>query len=227
QDKPGAPERSELTFDALDLEAVGRLLDRLPLDARIRSRLSELKPRGALHDFHVAWQDQFDLSKAYSVRGGFKNVAWSTSGYLPGVSGVTATLTASEAGGKLAGTVSATQLDMPKVFVGPLPVQRADLKLKWTMVSGLPRVTLERVAVGNAHLSGVVSGTYDADHDGPGSLNLRGTFSRVQGQEAWRYIPLIVPPEVRDWLRPGIPAAGVRDVQLTVRGDLRRFPFSV
>ena len=33
------------------------------------------------------------------------------------------------------------------------------------------------------------------------------------GADAWRYIPLVVPPEVRDWLRQGIVAATGRDVQ--------------
>jgi uncharacterized protein (TIGR02099 family) len=221
------PERSEMTFDALDLEAVERLLDRLPLDAGVRMRLAELKPRGTLHDFHVVWLDQFDLSKAYSVRGGFRNVAWHASGYLPGTSNVTANLTATEHGGSLNGTLTSTQIDMPAVFVAPLPVQRAELKLNWAMVSRLPRVTLERIALSNAHLTGVVTGTYDAAEDGPGSVNLKGVFPKVSGTEAWRYIPLVVPPEVRDWLHQGILAATGRDVQLTLRGDLRKFPFSV
>jgi uncharacterized protein (TIGR02099 family) len=227
REKPGGPEHSEVTFDALDLEAVERLIDRLPVDAAIRTRLSELKPRGTLQDFHVVWQDRFDLSKAYSVRGGFKNVGWHSSGYLPGVSNVTAALTASERGGALTGNVIATQVDMPTVFVAPLPIQRADLKLKWTMAAGLPHVTLERIAISNAHLSGVVSGTYAAAEDGPGSVNLKGSFPKAAGQEAWRYIPLVVPPEVREWLHQGILAATARDVELTLQGDLRKFPFSV
>jgi uncharacterized protein (TIGR02099 family) len=221
------PARSEVTFDALDLEAMERLLDRLPLDAALRTRLSELKPRGTLQNFRVAWQDRFDLSKQYAVGGGFKDVAWHSTGYLPGVSNVTATLTASERGGLLIGTMVSTQLDLPRAFAAPLPIQRAELKVKWTMVSGLPRVTLERVAISNAHLSGVVTGTYDAAQEGPGAANLKGTFPKAQAQEAWRYVPLVVPPDVSDWVRQGIVAATAHDVQFTLHGDLRRFPFSL
>lgn len=227
RDKPDASERSEVAFDAVDLEALERLIDRFPVDAAVRARLSELKPRGTLQDFHVIWQDRFDLSKAYSVRGGFKNVAWHSSGYLPGVSNVTASLTASERGGTLAGNLAATQLDMPAVFVAPLPIQSAELKLKWTMAAHLPRITLERVALSNAHLSGVVTGTYDAAEDGPGSVNIKGSFPKALGAEAWRYIPLVVPAEVREWLHQGIVAATGRDIQLSLRGDLRKFPFRV
>ena len=226
REKGNGPERSEVTFDALDLEAAERLIDRLPIDAALRTRLSELKPRGTLRDFHVVWQDRFDLSKAYSVRGGFNNVAWHASGYLPGVANVTANLTANERGGSLTGSLTGTELDMPTVFVAPLPVQRAELRLKWNMVSRLPHVTLERIAISNAHLSGVVSGTYDAAEEGPGSVNLKGSFTKISGQEGWRYIPLTVPVEVRDWLRQGIVIVNARDVQLTLQGDLRKFPFS-
>lgn len=227
RDRPGGSERSEVAFDAVDLEAVERLIDRFPVDAAIRTRLSELKPRGTLQDFHVIWQDRFDLSKAYSVRGGFKQVGWHSSGYLPGVTNITANLTASERGGTLSGNLSATQLDMPAVFVAPLPIQSAELKLKWTMVGRLPRIALERVALSNADLTGVVTGSYDAAEDGPGSANIKGSFPKAMGADAWRYIPLVVPPEVRDWLRQGIVAATGRDVQFILRGDLRKFPFSV
>jgi uncharacterized protein (TIGR02099 family) len=225
--KPGVPERSEATFDALDLEAVERLIDRLPLDPALRKRLSELKPRGTLRAFHVVWQDHFDLSKPYAVTGGFSNVGWHASGYLPGVSNVTADFYANERGGSLAGIVASTQLDMPAAFVAPLPIQRADIKLSWTMAAGLPRINLEQVTLSNAHLSGAVSGTYDAAADGPGTINLKGTFTRASGQEIWRYVPLILPADVRDWLHEGILQASGRDVQLTLKGDLRKFPFSV
>ncbi len=223
----GGQDSSELTFDAVDLEAMTRLIDRLPVPVELRTRLAELNPRGTLQGFHVVWHDQFDLSKAYSVRGGFKNVGWHSSGYLPGVSNVTASFSATERGGTLTGNVTSTQLDMPFVFMAPLPIQSAELKLKWVMVARLPRITVERVALSNAHLSGVVTGTYSAADDAPGMVDLKGTFVRAAGAETWRYVPLVVPPDVRDWLQQGIVAAAAHDVQFILRGDLRKFPFSV
>jgi uncharacterized protein (TIGR02099 family) len=225
--KAGASERTEITFDSLDLEAVSRLLDRLPLPADVRTRLAELNPRGSVRDFHVVFQDRFDFDKAYTLRGGFRNVGWHASGYLPGASNVTGTLTANERGGSLDGTLIATQIDMPRIFVAPVPLQKGEFKVKWQMAAGLPRVAIERVALTSEHLNGVVTGTYDAMRDAPGSVNLRGTFPKASGQDVWRYIPLVVPAEVRDWLRQGIVAAAGRDVQFILRGDLRQFPFSV
>jgi uncharacterized protein (TIGR02099 family) len=223
--RAGRPLESEVAFDAVELDAVTRLVDRLPVDAAVRTRLAELNPLGRLQDVHLTWRDTFDWSGPYTVRGGFKDVAVSPAGSLPGVAHVTGHLEGNERGGSIVLGATATELNMPLVFVGPLPLDKLTAKASWTIAGGVPTVMLERAEVANKDVAGEVSGRYEAVTDAPGIVDLKGKFVRVSGPEAWRYIPRIVAEPVREWLRHALVSATSNDVQFTLRGDLRHFPW--
>ncbi len=222
-DDPGA--RYELLFDRLDLEAVTRLLDRLPVEATLRGRLSELQPRGGLRNFNFSWQRSPAGQLQYTMRGNFDDLAVSPSGYLPGFTSVSGTVDADQRGGMLALRAGAAELAMPRVFVEPLPLSSLAAKVVWSMSDGLPLVRVENASFTNAHLSGSLAGTYQAQGEGPGRVHLGGTVNEADGREAWRYVPLVVNDKVRDWLRTALVAGRARDVRFQLHGDLRRFPF--
>jgi uncharacterized protein (TIGR02099 family) len=222
---PGRPAVTEIAFDALELEALVRIIDRLPADPALRRRLAELNPRGKLEDFHLRWEDQFSWSGRYAVRGGFRDVALDPSGPVPGLSNLTGSVNADERGGAATLHAADTALQMPLVFAGPLAMDQLDGKGSWTMNAGLPRVVLERVSLTNRDLAGEISGRYDAETDGPGSIDMKGNFTRASGPEAWRYVPLVVGEPVRVWLRRSLISAHARGVRFSLRGDLRRFPW--
>ncbi len=224
---PGAsrPLESEVAFDAVELDALTRLIDRLPLDAALRTRLAEVNPRGQLRDFHLHWRDSFSWSGPYDVRGRFEDVAVSPTGSLPGISHVTGRLDGSERGGSILLNAAATELVMPSVFVGTLPLDRLEARASWTVSGGVPNIALERVAVSNKDIAGEVSGRYQVVPGGPGIIDVKGKFGQVTGQGAWRYIPLMVAEPVRQWLRRAIVSVSASDVQVTLRGDLRNFPW--
>jgi uncharacterized protein (TIGR02099 family) len=77
----------------------------------------------------------------------------------------------------------------------------------------------------NAHLAGRLAGTYTAAAEGPGSIDLGGTVSRLDGRQAWRYVPLVVHPDVREWLRVSVVAGSAPEVRIKARGELRGFPW--
>ena len=112
------------------------------------------------------------------------------------------------------------------MFVGPLPLDRLEAKASWTVHDGVPKIALERVSLSNKDIAGEVSGRYEVVPGGPGMIDLKGTFGPVSGPGAWRYIPLVVVDPVRQWLRQAIVSASGTDVHLTLRGDLRRFPWT-
>jgi uncharacterized protein (TIGR02099 family) len=223
--RAGRPPESEVVFDAVELDAVTRLVDRLPIDAAVRARLTELNPLGRLHDVRLTWRDRFDWSGPYTVRGGFREVAVSPTGFLPGVAHVSGQLEGNERGGSILLGATATELNMPRVFVGPIALDRLTVRASWTMAGGVPTVTFERAEVSNKDLAGEVSGRYQAIADAAGIVDLKGRFSRVSGPEAWRYIPRVVADPVREWLRHGLVSGTSNDVQFTLRGDLRHFPW--
>jgi uncharacterized protein (TIGR02099 family) len=223
-DEPTA--RTEISFTVLDLAAVSRLVDRLPVDDALRARLAEMQPKGRLRDFSIGWEGRWSRQGKYAVRGRFEEIGTSPSGYLPGFSSVTGQLELNESQGAIQLRAFTTTLNMPRVFVEPLPLDSFNARLNWTMVDGLPRVRLQTVEFASPHLAGTVSGTYDAAAEGPGSVDLSGIISRADGRQAWRYIPLVVRQHVRDWLQRSILAGSLRDTRLKLRGDLHTFPWS-
>ena len=46
----------EVQFDAVDVAAVTRLIDRVPVDETLRARLAALQPRGTVKDCRVSWR---------------------------------------------------------------------------------------------------------------------------------------------------------------------------
>jgi uncharacterized protein (TIGR02099 family) len=217
--------RSELRFNALDLAALMRLADRLPLDERLRTRMREMNPRGTVHDFQFSWLGPLETRRSYQLRAAFDAIALSPSGYLPGFSAVSGTLQASEEGGGATLMAGSGELAMPRVFAGPLPLQSMDARLSWENRAEGQLLRIERAVFANAQLAGRVTGTYQTVPEQPGIMDLTGSLDRGDGNQAWRYVPLLVDAELRDWLRAAILEGRARGVQFKLRGDLRRFPF--
>jgi uncharacterized protein (TIGR02099 family) len=223
----GAPAtRSEVRFDVLDLAAVVRLVDRLPLDDALRQRLSEMNPRGRLHGFDLRWTGRLEERRQYAARGRFEGVAVSPSGYLPGFSSVSGELDTNQAGGKLSLRAADAELELPRVFPGPLPVQDLSARLNWSMEPDGAIVRVEALTFASAHLAGKASGSYRAVPGGPGVLDMTGTLERGDGREGWRYLPLQLNAKLREWLQHSIVAARAHDVRFQLKGDLRNFPFA-
>ena len=215
----------EMEFDALDVAAVTRLVDRLPVDETLRARLAELQPSGVVTGFRLSWRGSIKDSGEYAVKGAFANLSVRPSGYVPGVAAVSGTVDANQHGGSLTLRAGVSTIDMPQVFVEPLPLDGLNAKVGWTMPQGRPLVRLESVTFSNAHLAGSLAGSYQAQAEGPGRVDLAGGLARAEGPQAWRYIPLVVHQRVRDWLQASILGGQVRDVRFTLHGELQRFPF--
>ena len=119
----------------------------------------------------------------------------------------------------------ASTVEMPAVFVEPLPLDALNTKVTWSMAEGQPLVRVESLSFSNAHLEGTFAGTYQAQAQGPGRIDLAGGLTRVEGAQAWRYVPLVVHHDVRSWLQAAIVAGQLHSVRVTLRGELQRFPF--
>jgi uncharacterized protein (TIGR02099 family) len=221
---PGS--RSEVRFDRLDVAAVVRLVDRLPLEDALRRRLAEMDPRGTLSGFELKWNGALEAASGYAVRGGFEDVSVKPSGYLPGFSRVSGEIDADQRSGRISLRARGSQLDMPRVFAVALPLDDLVARMSWSMQEQGPVLKVEALTFANAHLAGQASGTYRAQDGGPGALQMAGSLERGAGEHGWRYLPLVLNAKLRGWLQRSIVAAQTRDVRFRLDGDLRRFPFS-
>lgn len=216
--------RTELRFSGLSLAPVLTLADRFPLDAGLRRRLAEMAPQGFLADGQLAWEGEWDTTPAFILRAKFSDVTVKPSGLVPGFVGATGSIDASSVGGKLNLATRQASIDMPKVFVTPLPLDLLNAQVDWSVAEGETTFRLRNVAFSNAHVAGVVSGSYQTARQGAGHLDLTGRITRGDGREAWRYVPRVV-TTMRDWLKQAVLAGGSTDTRFRVRGNVDDFPF--
>jgi uncharacterized protein YhdP len=116
---------------------------------------------------------------------------------------------------------------LPTVFADPrLDFEKLSAKANWTMAEGRIDVQLQNLAFNNKDATGSASGRYRSSLDGPGEIDITARLSQADGAAVWRYMPLTVNRDVRDWLRAAITGGRADDARLRLKGDLKDFPFA-
>ncbi|MDB5805422.1 MAG: hypothetical protein JWN73_2744 [Betaproteobacteria bacterium] len=220
------PQRVEMQANSLDLEILARLVEHLPLDAQVRNALQQYNPRGSIYDFRLAWNGQFSQPQSYTARGRFFNLALDAHEQLPGFSGLSGSVDANEKGGSMYLASKGVSLLLPAVFEDPkLDLDNLNAQAKWTFPNDRLELGLDNVAFSNADAAGTISGTYRAVPGTSGYVDLRGHLDRADAKRVYRYMPLSTGAHTRVWLKDAIDEGGADDVRLTLRGNLRDFPY--
>lgn len=210
-----------------DLGALQQLAGYLPLDAGSRNLLATHRPEGRIFDLRANWDGTRDSLTHYGLKARFESLGILAGGYFPGASGLTGEVDASEKGGNLVLDSHNARLDLPAVFVEPMQTF-SDMRGKATWKKsdgGVLEAKLERLDFNGADATGSARGTFRFDGQGPGVIDLTAALTRADGTAVWRYMPRVVNEDTRNWLRRSIVAGKASDARLTLKGDLRNFPF--
>jgi uncharacterized protein (TIGR02099 family) len=213
-------------ISALDIGMLARLAAHLPLDARWRQWLDEYAPRGRIGAFHARWSGDARKVHAYSLKTGVQNLGARAKGYSPGFSGLTGVLEATETGGRVILNSRESSLDLPAVF--PEPLIRLDslsARASWKIDGNALEVDLEQADFAGPEAAGSVKGTYRTADDGPGVVDLAAALERADARAVWRYMPHVVNPDARRWLRASLLAGEAGEARLILKGNLKDFPF--
>ncbi len=226
----GQPGQGSLRANGFDLGVLAGLAAHLPLDATSRQLLERHQPQGRVRQLQMSWDARGGEWKKYSLKAAFEGLGLKADGVVPGARGLVGQVEASEQGGRLSLDSRRSALDLPAVFAEPdIPLERLLAQVDWRPVKdqageGL-EVQIGRLDFSGPHADGHVSGSYRTLPDGPGLIDLQGGISRAQASEAWRYIPKAVNADVPAWLRQGLLAGTGGDARLTLKGNLKDFPF--
>jgi uncharacterized protein (TIGR02099 family) len=219
-----------LAASHLDLEATTQLVAALPLPPQIGSMLEEFAPRGRLSDSRLEWSGPFDAPARLAARMRFADLAMRARDAIPGFSGLSGSLEATQDKGKLSLSSAKAALELPRVF----PEARIALdslagELDWERdrARGVT-VRVASLSFANEHASGNLFGTYVHTGEGPGILDLSAILSRADARHVARYLPHpgIMGEKARHWIANAVIAGEASDVRVRVRGDLRQFPFT-
>lgn len=226
------PAQGRLRADLLDLEALGRLAGHLPLGAATHAALAAHAPQGLVEQVQASWEGPLDALRKYQARGRVANLSVPAHAQTgrPGVRGAAVDFDFNEAGGKGRLQVERGAVDLPGVLEDPqVPVDQLAADLQWQLDG--PRISFTasglRVANRDLDASGQVGWRTGDTARGrfPGVLDLQLTLARADGSRVWRYLPLGVPKDTRDYVRDAVVAGQASDARFRVRGDLHDFPF--
>ncbi|MCM2287465.1 MAG: TIGR02099 family protein [Sulfuritalea sp.] len=223
------PAQGRATANGLDLAALARLAGHLPLDDASRARLARHAPRGRVFDLKLDWKGSPEITgtlESWSVASRFEGLGLTALGPVPGMSGLNGRIDGNQKSGTLKLDGQKAGFELPSVFAEPrLELEAFAATLDWTFAADGLRVSLEKAAFHNKDAAGEASGQWHALSEGPGHLELDGRLTRGSGEAVWRYMPLAVGKDVRDWLRVAIVGGKASETTLKLRGDLRQFPF--
>jgi len=211
---------------SLDFETLHRLADYLPLDPRSRALLTTHQPRGRLADLRASWEAEGDALKRYTLKGSFDGLGVNAAGVVPGGKGLSGEVDANEKGGTLLLSARDGGVDLPSVFPESfIALDEMRAKASWKVSGPEVEMHLERLDFRGPDADGVARGVYRYRGDGPGEIDLTASISRADGRAVWRYMPHAVGDDTRQWLKTSLIEGSAGDARLTLRGNLRDFPF--
>jgi len=214
----------------IDLEAMGSLVDALPLPPQIAAQLDEAAPRGRLADARLEWTGPFDAPARFSARARFSDLALRPHGGVPGFAGLSGSLEATQDKGRIQLASRKSVIELPRVFPDPgVALDSLAGELSWQR-EGDKGVALRigSLSFANPHASGNLFGSYAWRGEGPGTIDLSALLNRADGKSVARYLPHpgMMGEVARKFLSSAIVAGDASDVRVRLRGDLRQFPFA-
>jgi len=216
----------EFEFDRMQLHPLRELAAFLPLPPQWRNDLARFAPRGTLAQGHLQWQGAADAPTSFAGGTEFANVGIVAQDAFPGANGLSGSVEATDRRGELKLATQNAVVELPRVFVGSIPLDGLQGAVRWDRIGAQTRVDIERLEFTNAHSAGNVSGTYRTLAQGPGEIDLTAALSRGDPREVYRYLPNAAHPAIRDWLRRALTKGEVTEARLKLAGDLAHFPFA-
>ncbi len=218
-------ERVQVQGEQLDLKAVREVALRLPLPKVWHEQLTAYTLAGQVRSLRLQWNGSPHVMTSY--QGQIDAQALEIQGERHGAQGISVNGEFNEKGGQL-------QLRLPDggwlAWEGVLdqtrlPLQALQSDVRWA-IRNKKLASLEwKGQVANEDLQAQSQGQWQPSATaGPGILDLQARMVRINASEVWRYLPLSLPANVRQYVRESVRRGQIRDLQVRVRGDLSKVP---
>jgi uncharacterized protein (TIGR02099 family) len=239
--------RGELKADRLDLAAVARIADRLPIDSATRALLLAYAPQGLVERIQASWQGPMGAFSKYEAKGlvsQFELAAGRTRTTTanpavavgsPGIRGARIEFDLNQSAGRASLSLVNGAVELPGVFDEPvIPLAQFSGDVKWQVKGERIAVQLPNAKFSNADAQGEAQLKWETSDPAaargrsrfPGVLDLQATLSRADGTRVHRYLPLTIHQAVRDYLRNALQGGTSSNVRFKVKGDLHNMPFT-
>lgn len=208
--------------EALQLEALTALIGAVPIPRKVHDLIEAHDPRGLVERLRLKWSGP----QGYEIQASLRDVGFRAAGGIPGLTGLSGTLSATERGGEARLVAHGFGLQDATLFRHPLAFDAVQSRLSWTRrPDGGVQIELKDVRLNNPDLAATAAGRIVLAPGKSPELDLNAHLTRGLGNAVWRYLPLAVSDDAYDWLRRGIRAGVSDDTRMILRGPLDRFPF--
>ena len=226
-------QRGSVSANLIELAPLARLSEYLPFPADLRKLLAELAPQGNLLDVKFDWSGELPDQAVFAAKSRFAGLTMNAWRSIPGFSGVSGSIDATEKKGAIYLASLKSELDLPEVFPEPrIMLDSLNGEVRWERTaregtSGGLAVRIGDLSFANDDLAGTANGTYAWNGDGPGVIDLTAQLSRADGKSTSKYLPLprLMGERARGWVADAVLAGQSSDARLRLKGDLRDFPF--
>jgi uncharacterized protein (TIGR02099 family) len=237
------PARGEFVGDKLDLAAMAQIAVRLPLDDGLRETLSQLAPKGLLEQMQASWQGPLEKPTSFTAKGQGRQLEIAPraveAGARPGFKGADIDFDFNQSGGRAHLAVKSGAVDLPGILDDErVTLDELSADVEWKTQGDQISLALPNLRFSNADAQGeaqikwqtaavaVRSSPLQNTGRFPGLLDLQGQLSRADAARVYRYLPLGIEREVREYVRDAVIAGAASNVKFKVKGNLSDFPFA-
>jgi uncharacterized protein (TIGR02099 family) len=232
------PARGQLQADQLDLLALREFALRMPLHEPWRRVLQQQTVSGQVDSLQWRWQGDWEQPLTYDAQLAVQKLtlrppqgttpppahAW------PGVQGAQVKVSLNQDRGRI-------DVDMGADGAVFLPgiLEEAEVGVKTLHAhavvkheAGQWHVPEWKLQLNNADLQGEWQGLWHptVPGEGFGKLDMQGKIKQLDASRAHRYLPVTLPKNVRQYVRDAVRKGVYSDVQIKVKGDLAKLPFT-
>ncbi|MCZ6912867.1 MAG: YhdP family protein [Proteobacteria bacterium] len=215
----------DLNASFVGIEELAVLAGWLP-DMEIKDRLLAVRPEGRLRNLSLNYSDRGEAMGEYRFSTEFEGLAASAQGGLPGVRGLSGTLTADNNGGTVSLHSQGLEVVAPRLFRAPLLLDSAGGEVEWQRQAGSLRVLARDLTFSHQTMQMVTTATIDWPESGEPQIQLTTDVSDLHVS----YIPGILPTGVMSenlvrWLDSALLDGYIPEAKLVIDGPLQKIPF--
>ena len=221
----GSPGHGSLAFGQVALRPLATIAAHLSLPPAARNALVRLEPQGALRG-RIEWVGDPAAPEGYAIRADLSRLTIASRDGLPGVADLSGSIDATDRGGLLRVAGERMTLTLPHLFDQPAVLDSIRGEVRWQQAQNGYDVLWKNVQFANGDAAGTTDGSWQPRADGPGHIDVAARLTRINLTTAYRYLPVVAAPSLREWLRRAIVKGTSDDARLDLSGDLERFPFA-
>ncbi len=221
----GETRNGRIAVSHLELGPLGALANHVPLPTAMRQDIARHDPRGTLTEASFEWQGPLAQPSSFRSQGKFHDLGVRPYETMPGFARLSGAFDATERGGTLRLSSRATSIELPQVFFEPIAFDTLSGRVSWDRGAAGVAVRLDEVEFANADVAGSAAGVWNSRPKGPGHIELGARLARADVRRVHAYLPRSIGATTRNWVRDSFLAGVADEAELTLKGDLARFPF--